>query len=81
MAENRKRYVTCNVKALTSETVKHLKNHAIVHIVDRLSGGGKKKGQRKQRQAQEDQSGSSLSEADMLFEVMQRSCKTRRCVE
>ena len=56
-------------------SIKHLKDHAIVHVVDKLTGGGKKKAQRKSNQTQSDQSGSSLSETDMLFELVQSNCK------
>ena len=50
---------------------KNSKNHAIVHIVDRLPGGGKKKGQKKQNK---DETSSSESDAfaDMFLELIQK---------
>ena len=53
------RYTISNGRVMTSEAIKHLKNHAIVHIVDKLPGGGKKKGQKKQ-----DKGETSSSESD-----------------
>ena len=48
MEECTEKYTVHNGRIVTPETIKHLKNHAIVHVVDRLQGGGKKKGQKKQ---------------------------------
>ena len=68
-------FVIYDGKIVRPETIKHLKNHAIVHVVDKLSGGGKKKSRRKSNQTHSDQSGSRSSETDMFFELMQRNCE------
>ena len=65
------KYTVHNGRIMTSETIKHLKNHAIVHIVDTLPGGGKKKGQKKQNKG-ETSSSESDTLADMLFELIQK---------
>ena len=46
--ESTEKYTIYYGRVMTSEAIKHLKNHAIVHIVDKLPGGGKKKGQKEQ---------------------------------
>ena len=70
MEENTERYTVYNGRIVTPETIKHFKNHAVVHIVDRLQGEGKK-GQKKQ-----DEGGTSSSEsdafADMFLELIQK---------
>ena len=67
-SKNNDVYVTYDGKIVRPKTIKHLKNRAFVHVVDKLSGGVKKKNQRKSNQTQDDQSGSSSSESDMFFE-------------
>ena len=47
MEESTEKYTVYKGRIVSPETIKHLKNHAIVHIVDRFQGGGKK-GQKKQ---------------------------------
>ena len=49
MEESTEKHTVYNGRIVTPETIKHLKNHAIVHVVNRLQGGGKKKGQALQR--------------------------------
>ena len=75
MEESTERCTVHNGRIVTPETTKHLKNHAIVHIVDRLQGGGNMKGQKKQ-----DKGGTSSSESDavgdMFLELIQKD--TRR---
>ena len=56
---------------MTPETSKHLKNHATVHIVDRLPGGGKKKGQKKQNKGETSSSESDALQ-DMFIELIQK---------
>ena len=48
MEENSGKYVVYDGKTMTPRSIKQLKNHTIVRIVDRMMGGGKKKGQKKQ---------------------------------
>ena len=42
-----------------------------LHVLDKLTGGGKEKNQRKSIQTRSDQSGSTSSEADVLYELME----------
>ena len=56
--------------------VQHLRNNATVHVVDKMSGGGKKKSQNKSNQSQSDESGSSSSEPDMFFELREKSYRS-----
>ena len=65
-------YVVYDGKVVSPRAIKYLKNHAIAHVVDKLRGGGRKKNQRKMDQTQNDQSGSSLSEADMFSELLEK---------
>ena len=37
-------------KIVSPRAIRSLKNHAIVHVIDKLTGGGKKKNQRKMDQ-------------------------------
>ena len=69
-ALGRRKYTIHNGRVVTPETIKQLKNHAIVHIVDRFPGGGKK-GQKKQNK---DETSSSESDAlqDMFIELIQK---------
>ena len=46
--ESTEKYTVHNGRTITPEIIKQSNNHAIVHIVGRLPGGGKKKGQKKQ---------------------------------
>ena len=71
MEESTEKYTVHNGRIVTPGTIKQLKNHAIVHIVDRLPGGGKKKGQKKQNK---DETRSSESDAlqDMFIEMIQK---------
>ena len=69
-------YAFYDGKIVSPRAIGHLRNHAIVHVVDKLTGGGKKKNQRKANQTQSDQSGSSSSEADMFCALMEKSCRT-----
>ena len=57
-------YVVHGGKILNPGAIGHLRNNAIVHVVDKMPGGGKKGSDR------------SSTEADMFFELMGRSCKT-----
>ena len=59
-------------KIVSPRAIRYLKSHAIVHVVDKLTGGGRKKNQRKMDQTQNDQSGSSSSEADVFTEVVEK---------
>ena len=69
--ESTERYTIHNGRIVTPETIKHLRNHAIVHIVDRLQGGGKKEGQKKQDKG-ETSSSESDAFADMFLELIQK---------
>ena len=40
MEESTEKYTVYIGRIVTPETIKHLKNHATVHVVDRLQGGG-----------------------------------------
>ena len=68
-------YAVYDGKIVSPAAIGHLRNHAIVHVLDKLTGGGKKKNQWKTNQTQSGQSGSS-SEADMFYELMEKSCRT-----
>ena len=48
MEENSGKYVVYDGKIMTPGSIKQLKNHTIVRIVDKMMGGGRKKGQKKQ---------------------------------
>ena len=48
MEENSGKYVVYGGKIMTPGSIKQLKNHTIVRIIDTMMGGGKKKGQKKQ---------------------------------
>ena len=71
MEESTEKYTVYNGRIVTPETIKHLKNHAIVHVVDRLQGGGKKKGQKKQDKI-ETSSSESDAFADMFIELIRK---------
>ena len=51
------------------------KNHAVVQVLDKLTGGGKKK-TNETNQTQSGHSGSCSSEADTFFELMEKTCRT-----
>ena len=59
-------------KVLTSEAIKPVKNHANFRAVEKLPGGGKKKGQNRQSQAHQDKSETRSAESDMFFEMIQK---------
>ena len=46
MEETSGKYVVYDGKIITPESIKQLKNHTIVRIVDEMMGGGRKKGQK-----------------------------------
>ena len=69
MEESTEKYTVYNGRIVTPETIKQLKNHAIVHVVDRLLGGGKKKGQKKQDKGETSPSESDAF-ADMFLELI-----------
>ena len=67
-------------KTMDPGAIGQLRTTATVHVEDKMAGGGKKKGPRKSSQSQSDQGApdKSSSEADMFFELMEKSCKTGR---
>ena len=69
MEESIEKYTIYNGRIVTPETIKHLKNHAFVHVVDRLQGGGKKKGLKEQDKV-ETSSSESDAFADMFIELI-----------
>ena len=69
--ESTEKYTVHKGRIVTPETFKHLKNHAIVHIVDRIPGEGKKKEQKQQNNG-ETSSSESDTLADMFFELIQK---------
>ena len=75
-SKNNEVYVVYDGKIVTPEAIGRLKDHAIVQVVDKLTGGGKKKNQRKSNQTESDQSGSSSSEADVFYELMEKNFAT-----
>ena len=58
---------------VTPETIMQLKNHAVVHVVDRLQGGGRK-GQKK-RDKGETSSSESDAFADMFLELLRKDSR------
>ena len=75
-SNNNEVFVVYDGKIVTPEAIGRLKDHVIVQVVDKLTGGGKKKNQRKSNQTQSDQSGSSSSEADVFYELMEKNFGT-----
>ena len=75
-SKNNEVYVVYDGKIVTPEAIGRRQDHAIVQVVDKLTGGGKKKNQRKSYQTQSDQSGSSSSEADVFYELMEKKFGT-----
>ena len=65
MEENSGKYVVYDGKIMTPGSIKQLKNHTIVRILDRMMGGGKKKVQKKQDKEET----SSSSESDALQDM------------
>ena len=74
MEESTEKYTVYNGRIVTPETIKQLKNHAVVHVVDRLQGGGKKKGQKKQDKG-ETSSSESDAFADMFLELIRKDSR------
>ena len=50
LEENSGKYVVYDGKIMTPRSIKQLKNHTIVRIIDKMMGGGKKKGQKETEQ-------------------------------
>ena len=71
-SKNNDVYVVYDRKIVSPRAIRYLKSHAIVHVIDKLTGGGKKKNQRKMDQIQNDHSGSSSSEADVFSELLEK---------
>ena len=65
MAENSGKYVVYDGKIITPRSIKQLKNHTIVRIVDKMMVGGRKKGQKKQNKEET----TSSSESDVLQDM------------
>ena len=53
-------------KIMNPGAIGHLRSNAIVHVLDKISGGGKKKGQRKSNHSPSDQGVS----ADLIEQVL-----------
>ena len=62
LTENTEKYEVLDGRIMTPGTIKQLKNHTVVRIVDKMMGGGKKKGQKKQNKEETP----SCSESDAL---------------
>ena len=75
-SKNNEVHVVYDGKIVRPEAIGRLKDHAIVQVVDKMTGGGKKKNQRKSNQTQSDQSGSSSSEANVFYELMEKNFGT-----
>ena len=73
MKENSGKYVVYDGKIMTPRSIKQLKNHTIVRIVDRMMGGGKKKSQKKQDKEET----TSSSESDAPARHVHESYETR----
>ena len=58
-------------KIMTPGTIKQLKNHTIVRIVDKVMGGGKK-GQKKQNKEETTSSSESDALQDMFMDLMKK---------
>ena len=50
MEENSGKYVVYDGKIMTPGSIKQLKSHTTVRIIDRMMGGGKKKGSEEAKQ-------------------------------
>ena len=73
MEENSGKYVVYDGKIMTPGTIKQLKNHTIVRIVDRMMGGGKKKSQKKQNKEETTSSSESDALQDMFMDLMKEN--------
>ena len=72
MEENSGKYVVYDGKIMTPGSIKQLKNHTIVRIVDRMMGEGKKKGQKKQNKEETTRSSESDALQDMFMSLMKQ---------
>ena len=70
MEENSGKYVVYDGKIMTPGTIKQLKNHTIVRIVDKMMGGAKKKSRKKQNKEETTSSSESDALQDMFMELM-----------
>ena len=59
-------------KIMTPGSIKQLKNHTIVRIIDRMMGRGKKKGQKKQNKEETTSSSESDASQDMFICLMKQ---------
>ena len=67
--ESSGKYVVHDGKIMTPGTIKKLKNHTIVRIVDKMMGEGKKKGQKKQNKEETTSSSESDALQDMFMDL------------
>ena len=70
MGENSGKYVVYDGEIMTPGTIKQLKNHTIVRIVDRMMRGGKKKGPKKQNKEETTSYSESGALQDMFMDLM-----------
>ena len=72
MKENSGKYVVYDGKIMSPGSIKQLKNHTIIRIIDRIMGGGKKKGQKKQDKEETPSSSESDALQDMFMSLMKQ---------
>ena len=72
MEENSGKYVVYDGKIITPRSIKQLKNHTIVRIVDRMMGGRKKKGQKQQDKEETTSSSESDALQDTFMSLMKK---------
>ena len=63
---------------MNPEAIGRLRDHAIVYVVNKMPGGGNKKGPRKSNQTDQSATNKSSSEADAIFELMEEGSRTGR---
>ena len=72
MEENSGKYVVYGGKTITPGSIKQLKNHTIVRIVDKMMGGGTKKGQKKHDKEETASSSESDALQDMFMNLLKQ---------
>ena len=65
-------------KIVDLEVIGQLRDNAIVHVVKKMPGGGKKKGPRKSSQSDRGAHDKSSSEADVIVGLMEKDCRIGR---
>ena len=73
-----RKYMVHGGKIVKSEEIDRLKDNTVVHVVNKMPGGGKRKDRKKMSQTYQSSTDKSSSEVDMAFAIMGADSKSGR---